>query len=177
MRESTKILLEQVKGWFAGGLRPDEVDFRRARRLVFVCKGNICRSAYAHALARDRGLAVASCGVETTPGHPADPVAQRVAARRGVALELHRTARWIDIEVGADDLVLGMEPWHLSRIGRRVAHAGGQFGLLGLWSAPGRRRIPDPYGRPDASFETCFDTIDAAVDHLAKEIASAKGMA
>ena len=177
MRESTKSLIFWLKAWFAPGLRPNEVDFRRVRRLVFVCKGNLCRSAYAHALAVDHGLPVVSCGLEAGLGEPADPDAQRVAAARGVQLQWHRTSNWTDTALGKDDLVLAMEPWHLNRLGRRAFGAGSQVGLLGLWSTPPRRTIPDPYGLADASFEACFDLIDAAVDRLARQMVAPKGLA
>jgi protein-tyrosine phosphatase len=49
----------------AGQLPPDPA---RVRRLVFVCHGNICRSAYAHVLARRAGARVASFGLSTATG-------------------------------------------------------------------------------------------------------------
>ncbi len=42
-----------------GAGRP--VDPATVRRLVFVCQGNICRSAFAEAAARRAGLRAASC--------------------------------------------------------------------------------------------------------------------
>jgi protein-tyrosine phosphatase len=175
MLESTKIRLLAFASWFRGGLGPRDVDSRRVYRLVFVCKGNICRSAYAHALACEKGLAAASCGVETTANLPADDIARRVAATRGVSLDDHRTSRWADLELTSNDLVLAMEPWHVGSLRERVADVGAQVGLLGLWAQPGRRTIVDPYGRPEADFRACFDLIDAAVNRLADTLTAARG--
>jgi protein-tyrosine phosphatase len=175
MDKSTKIVPFGLMLWLGRGLRPADVDCRQVYRLVFVCKGNICRSAYANALARDKGLAAASYGLETTPGLPADGVALRLAAKRGVSLGDHRTQPWIDATLTLNDLVLAMEPWHLRRLGRRAVGAGAQVGLLGLWAQPGRRNIADPYGRPDGDFNACFDVIDAAIEHLGGMVAAARG--
>lgn len=163
-----------MQSLFARGLRPENVDLKRAERLVFVCKGNICRSAYAGALAHGQGLAVASCGLDTTPGLPADAVAQRIAAGRGIDLAAHRTQRWLETELTGADLVLAMEPGQLRRIAKRVADVRGQVGLLGLWSMPPLRAIKDPYGQADARFEACFDLIEAAVARLATALAAAR---
>jgi protein-tyrosine phosphatase len=168
-------MLLKVTGWFARGTRPTDVDYRRVRRVVFVCKGNICRSAYARALARERGFSAASCGLSTTPGCPADEVAARVAARRGLRLEDHRTIRWKDIPLRRDDLVLAMEPWHLAGVHARVVGVGAQAALLGLWSTPNQRVISDPFGLAESDFEQCFDMIDAAVGRLAQQISLAQG--
>ena len=55
--------------------RPDEV-----RRLVFVCHGNICRSAFADVLAKQTGLNSASFGLSTSSGKGAYPGTLRAAA-------------------------------------------------------------------------------------------------
>jgi protein-tyrosine phosphatase len=175
MLKSTRIAAFRLASWLGRGFRPQDVDYRRVHRVVFVCKGNICRSAYANALARDRGLAAASYGLETTPGLPADGVAQRLAKKRGVSLDDHRTQHWIDAKLTPNDLVLAMEPWHLRRLGGRAIGSGSQVGLLGLWARPGRRNIKDPYGLPDEDFNACFDAIDTAIEHLGGRLTAARG--
>ena len=56
---------------------PDKVD-----RLVFVCLGNINRSAFAHAVAAARGARCISIGLATTTGAPATQAARRLAPGR-----------------------------------------------------------------------------------------------
>src|SRR5262245_52514417 len=71
-------------GWFRS---LERIDWGRVERLIFICKGNICRSPYAEARARGLGLTVASFGLEATPGQPPDATACRLARRRGVPLD------------------------------------------------------------------------------------------
>ena len=49
----------EVATGLSGAIVPDPA---KVRRLVFVCHGNICRSAYADVLARRAGMNVASFG-------------------------------------------------------------------------------------------------------------------
>src|SRR5262245_66201200 len=59
------------------------IEWSRVRRLVFVCHGNVCRSPYAEARVRQRGVRAASFGLVTTGGVAANAVAQRIAGARG----------------------------------------------------------------------------------------------
>ena len=42
-----------------------KIDWTSVERLIFVCKGNICRSAYAEALARSAGVESLSFGLDS----------------------------------------------------------------------------------------------------------------
>jgi protein-tyrosine phosphatase len=159
-----------VRAWLRRGLGPNPVDFGRVTRLIFVCKGNICRSAYADAAAQERGILVRSCGIHATAGLPADASAQRLAIERGVDLSRHRTACWSDIEVLDSDLVLVMEPWHLGAVRGKVARVQAQADLLGNWAAGRRLVIHDPYGCGDDMFRETFGLIDSAVERLAARL-------
>jgi protein-tyrosine-phosphatase len=68
-------------------------------RILFVCRGNTCRSPFAEGLARrlaaERGLDVefASAGEKARDGDPCPPDAVAVAAEYGVDLSAHRARR------------------------------------------------------------------------------------
>ncbi len=51
-----------------------QIDWDSIDRLVFVCKGNICRSAYAEVVAKSIGIDSISCGIDTVTGLPANDV-------------------------------------------------------------------------------------------------------
>lgn len=151
--------------------RYQRIDWARVRRLVFVCKGNICRSPYAEFRARSLGLPAVSAGLATTAGAPVDPGASREARRRGIDLAAARTTPVEHLELRDGDLVLFLEPAQASAFRERVSPKDGiQQSLLGLWSTPRTPLIPDPYGRGERQFAACFDLIDTAVSTLARHL-------
>ena len=136
----------------------------RIERIVFICAGNICRSAYAHAKAVDLGISSESCGINVGSAYRADPFATIEAARRSIDLSEHSPKSVFSVEFRDSDLVAAMEPqqaeWLLSRFPTlRVT-------LLGAWSRSPRPYLQDPYGRSAAYFQVCFRTIDEALEQL-----------
>ena len=152
----------------------EAVEWPRVSRLIFVCSGNICRSAYAEARACAMGVSSSSCGLDATRGTPADPSAVRVAARRGVDLSAHASREVSDLTLSAADLLVAHEPQQISRLRRiaAVAGSGAQLTLIGLWTAEANPYVADPYGLCQAYFESCFSTIDVALRKLAERLDS-----
>ena len=70
--------------------RLGRIDWGRIERLVFVCQGNICRSAYAEARARAMGVEALSFGLGTQGGDESPPLMRRLAADAGLDLAAHR---------------------------------------------------------------------------------------
>jgi len=136
------------------------------RRLVFVCQGNICRSAFAEAVARRRGIACCSFGLSTTSGIGAHPPAIEAADRFGVDLRPHRTTRCEDYAPRPGDLLLAMEVRQLHRLAADPRLAALPRSLLGLWATPRRPHLHDPYSLSDAYMRTCLELVDSAVAAL-----------
>jgi protein-tyrosine phosphatase len=151
------------------------VRWAEVRRLVFVCQGNLCRSAYAAAKAQALGLAAASFGLAARERICADPRAVARAAARGIDLRDHRTTSAAAFVVASGDLLLAMEPRQLRSLGAlgqdgwsgRAPAQLPQRTLLGLWSSPPRPHLEDPYGLSSAYFDTCFAAIDSALQAIA----------
>lgn len=145
------------------------------RRLVFVCHGNICRSAYADMLARKAGLNAASFGLSTSTGKQAWPLVREIAARRGHDLESHRTTDLADFEPQQGDYLLGMEARHLRKMAAnpRLAHL--PRGLLGNFCAPAFPLLYDPYQLDPEYMEVCLTRIENAVARLAAEFPELRG--
>jgi protein-tyrosine phosphatase len=150
------------------------VDLARVGRFVFICTGNICRSPYAEHRMRALGAQSVSCGLRTQYGYPADWVARKIAKKRGIDLDTHRTRRVEDIGTSNRDLVVVMEPWHFREAVRLTGVSGAQVTLLGLWGERCRPVIDDPFGRPEGSHETCFRWIDESLDGLVHQYREAK---
>ena len=159
-----------VAGWCVGFYRSYQaVDWSRVQRLVFVCKGNICRSPYAEVRARNLGLASISMGLDTRPESLADPQAIRAAALKGVNLTVHRSTLFDSSVLSPGDLLVGFEPWHAQAMLSGAAASGAQVTLAGLWSQPLRPDVGDPHGRSDAYFAVCYEVLDSAVQTMARK--------
>lgn len=135
-------------------------------RLVFVCKGNICRSPFAEAVARKLGADAVSFGLDTIPGRPANVAAIAAAKRFGLSLEAHLTRPFNPALLRPTDLIVAMEPGHIRALGELPVDSYTAMALLGMWTAPSRPYLFDPYGMSDREFDRCFGVIDAAVPAL-----------
>lgn len=162
--------------WRLGWLRSlERIDWRRVKRWVFVCQGNICRSAYGAARARARMVPTASFGLTARDGDPAHPVAQAIARNRGVSLETHASTSLEQFDARAGDLWLVMEPRQARILESFASRRGAQLSLVGLWSKPARPYLEDPFGLGEPYFETCFSILDSAIDALARAWEAAGG--
>jgi protein-tyrosine phosphatase len=151
----------------------EDVDWSSVERLVFVCKGNICRSAFAEAVAQSLGLESASCGIDTVDGDSANEDAIRTAASKGFNLEVHKTKKITSLDIGSGDLLIAMEPWQARHMNKAF---GNQCGctLLGLWIKPVSPHIEDPFGCSNAYFERCFGYIEKSVYEISRKLRKAK---
>jgi protein-tyrosine phosphatase len=139
----------------------------RVRRVVFVCLGNICRSAYAQRVAERLGMPSASVGLATRTGAASPDSAQRAAQRCGEDLRGHRATDIKDFEVLPGDLFLAMEVRHAQELQHRLIGRNDiQIALLGLWCAPPMPHLHDPYTLSDAYFDQCFMRVRQAVHGL-----------
>jgi protein-tyrosine phosphatase len=151
--------------------------------LVFVCKGNICRSPFAARYAEQRlrargitGVACRSAGYSTTQAAASPPNAIAAARAYGVDLAAHRPAPFAD--PGRDgDAVVVMEAAHLDLLAGKLGVPRERLVLLPRFASEAvagrgyrRANIEDPFGRPLAAFEQCYAQTAAAVDGLVERL-------
>lgn len=145
------------------------------RRVVFVCLGNICRSAYGHQVADELGLAVASLGLSTSTGAASPEAAVAAAGRLGADMGAHRATDWGDFEVRPGDLFLVMEVRQAHELRRRLkGRADVRVALLGLWCEPLMPHLHDPFTLSDGYFDTCFARVRQATIKLARTLPRAR---
>ena len=145
---------------------------RPVQRVLFVCQGNICRSAFAeHALRRALGDATSidSCGLDVRESRPSPGLAVQAALAFGIDLSGHRS-RPIDASmVGTADLVLAMEVHQLDTLLHRFPEHVGKFGLL-RDHAPLPysllAEIDDPYGGDLNAYVRCFRLLQRSLAPL-----------
>lgn len=145
----------------------------RARKILFLCYGNINRSALAHAYLSRRlqtgGLPVqlVSAGLHPVDGRPADPNMVEVCRELGVDLGSWHSSTVTEEMLRDVDLVLAMEFSQLSRL--KSVHPtppNARLHLLGTLLDDGRPEIADPYGKASEDYRRCADRVIAACDRL-----------
>lgn len=149
-------------------------DAAQVRRLVFVCQGNICRSAFADVAARRAGLNVASFGLSTTTGRGAHPPAILAAQTLGHDLSAHRAIDMQDYVPQEGDLLLAMEVRQLHRLAADPRLKELPRMLLGRWTRPMLPHLHDPYSLDDRYMATCLTRIDRAVPALVRAFPGAR---
>lgn len=152
-----------------GGLRPFVGSEPRAvRRLVFVCLGNLNRSAFAAVVARRCGVppdAVCSVGLAAPIGMAPPALTQRIASEFGADLSAHRARAFSDLEPEPGDLLLAMEARHARALVERGVPPQA-IALLGQWAAPPRLHVHDPQGLSEAWCRSCFGVLNSATVRL-----------
>jgi len=145
------------------------IDWSAIDRVVFVCKGNICRSAFAEAVARSLGVESISCGISTIVAAPANLDAIRTARELGYDLEGHKTTPIMYLALKKTDLLVAMEPWHADFLVRHL-YRSHHYTMLGLWPRPVLPCVPDPYGLSPSYFKKCFTYIEKSVNEIVTEL-------
>ena len=161
---------EFVLGWFDRFIEPAP---HSVRRLVFVCLGNMNRSAFAAAVALRRDVKAVSIGLATFTGSPATSAAVQCADRFGVDLGNHEATDISDYDFEPGDLLLVMETRHARRLINRGIPPK-SIALLGHWASPHRIHLHDPHTLSDLYFRTCFTLIHSAVNKLVDELVVAR---
>ena len=158
----------------ADALRADRADRAEqpARRVLFVCTGNTCRSPMAAALLNDMArprevcsavgdavpfprLSAESAGLFAAEGAPISPNALEALRQAGVApvpsadYTRHRARTVTADMVAAADLVVGITAAHAMELTMRFPEAAGKITALPM-------DIPDPYGGTLADYTACL---------------------
>jgi protein-tyrosine phosphatase len=136
------------------------------KRLVFVCHGNICRSAMADVVAQRGGLNAVSFGLSTDQGKPAHGPAIEAASALGYDLTAHKATRVQDFVTQAGDLLLAMETRHLRKLAALPHVAKTPRQLLGLQLSPPIPHLHDPYELDPAYMPVCLKRVIRAVEAL-----------
>lgn len=135
-------------------------------RLVFVCHGNIMRSAFATEVARAAQPAYANrivgAGTHAKTGRQAQDSAIRVAPLFGMSLESHTASDLTVTAITADDVVVCMDVMNEANVLAREVPAERVFlvrdinGTAKTEASSGSREVHDPYGKGDAVTTAAF---------------------
>jgi arsenate reductase (thioredoxin) len=128
--------------------------------VLFVCIGNICRSAMAEAMARKYGsdvLVASSAGLAPAP--VSHELTRTVLAEINIDMGDHIPRRLSDVDLSRYDLIVNMSGSQLS----------GDLGVpVENWD------VKDPYGRPEAEFRAARADIEMRVMQLILRLRTGK---
>jgi protein-tyrosine phosphatase len=127
-----------------------------ARSFVFVCFGNVMRSAMAEFLMRNAlrdapgkigRIRIVSAGLHANPGREAHPWMQEAAAELGISLATHRAKVLTHEMVNVADAIFAMDFQNKAELLTLYPDAANKIFMLsayaeGSWRC---REIPDPY--------------------------------
>mgnify|MGYP005845912823 CR=1 FL=1 len=152
----------------------------RADSMLFLCYGNINRSALADAMVRayaqDVGIQVRSAGFHPEEGRPADPVMVDIAAGFGLDLRSTRSSTVTSGVLCDSDIIFVMEKSHYDRVVAMEPGVADKTFLLGAHPrSSGSAEIADPFGQPGQAYEACYERIAEAIDSIKAQIAMRGG--
>ncbi|MCH8532302.1 MAG: hypothetical protein LAT65_15740 [Saccharospirillum sp.] len=137
-------------------------------RIVFVCQGNICRSALAEwAFKLESNFPVASIGLETHTGKPAYNRMIKLADENGIDLNRHTTTSIENFTIKSSDLLVCMELRQVEIL-KALNYEQAAKLLLGTLLRPPKITINDPYLANDTYMAQCLIDIKTSVKALAE---------
>jgi protein-tyrosine phosphatase len=162
---------------------------REVRSVMFLCKGNICRSPFAARLAQriadEAGADVrcTSAGLVPSPDGRCPDMAVATAERFGVCLSAHRPVGVSETLMADHDLIVVMDAGQLRDLRARWPQYRARIVLLARCD-PERRplafyehvNIADPFGKGAEAFEHCYRRLDVSVRHLMSSITASQGL-
>ena len=162
---------------------PIPTSLQAGHSILFVCYGNIIRSALAEALLRRHAAGhevpwgqIRSAGVAAKGGRSADPRAVAAATALGVDLTLHRAQPLSPELIAGADAIFVMDRLNEAQLLARFPEASGKVFRLGaVTEADGSDVIADPYTGSEADVAAVASRIDRATQSLASELARRAG--
>lgn len=142
------------------------------RRVLFVCTGNICRSAMAEHLLRHwsdqrgLGLEVRSAGTAAEGWYEVPEHARKLLTAEGVPTFSHRPQLVTREQLRWADAVFVMAEHHRDHILELYPEFTGKTRLLRAAAGHGDLDVADPMGKPYEVFASCLTVIRESLDVL-----------
>jgi predicted ATP-grasp superfamily ATP-dependent carboligase/protein-tyrosine-phosphatase len=155
--------------------------------IVFVCHGNIMRSASAAQFLREDleaagvgKVRVTSAGTHARNGKAADPRVRQAASDMGVNLDEHRATLLTADIVESNDVIFAMDEFNFANIATEFPQSRGKLMLFGGMNASGVYRpheIADPYVTGQAQVSATIGVVRRYVAELALALAERRDRA
>ncbi|MCZ6772295.1 MAG: hypothetical protein O7G83_09985, partial [Proteobacteria bacterium] len=145
----------------------------RHQSILFVCKGNICRSPFAEHYARLRlpqNYDIKSCGYFPKNGRPSPGNAIQAADQLGIDLGPHRSEVLSSELIEAAGVVVIFDEENRQTIRKYFPKAHRKTHALGTFSPTRNTIISDPYGGTADDFRATYESIMGAIDKCATSL-------
>lgn len=142
---------------------------RDAKNILFVCKGNICRSPFAQYYAGKilpAAVAVGSTGFFKIVGRIPPPEAIAVGSEFGVDLSVHRSTIINENMMQSANVIFIFDESNYSRLVERFPSAKKKIYRLGLLLDEGPFSIEDPFGGTPDTFRAIYRRIALCLGKL-----------
>ena len=151
------------------------------KSVMFVCTGNICRSAMAHHymqkrlydLNKEKEIIVSSCGTSALDGERSTSNAISVMKNYNVDLSVHRATDIFNINIEDYDLILCMTEQHKFNVLAYFPNLKEKVFTLKEYVFKGKCKnidIDDPWGYNIKIYNACAKEIVECVDKLLLEL-------
>jgi len=185
MKQKIKTIIQNIIWAYLGkGLKNPQLPVS-PNSILFVCKGNICRSPFAERLTNkllvngsNDILKIRSAGINATVANPPPKEAVIAAKAFGISMDDHRAQCLTRELIDETDMIVVMEVEHLHQLEETYPESGGRCFLLSMFSdnlhgwgnSYFRYNIEDPYGKNHECFVRCYEKINLCVNNLLMEV-------
>ncbi len=142
---------------------------KRARRILFVCKGNICRSPFAHYYLESilgSGMIVESCGYFPKDGRSCPQAAIAAGKKLGIDLSSHRSSL-INVDfIQNADMIFTFDEENMRTVIRRFPLAKSKIMRISSLDTASKFEITDPYSKDVSYFYDTYEQIVKLLDSL-----------
>lgn len=154
----------------------------KVKSILFVCKGNICRSPFAeifskHIIGILNQYMFSSAGIYVES--PKEPPVEAVIAANNIGIDLqgHKSKSINYQMIESYDLIVAMEVWQYRYLNKLFAEYKEKIFLLPLFDKNTKflnnysiYNIKDPYGKSQNDYKKCFDRIKCCIEGLIKDL-------
>jgi protein-tyrosine phosphatase len=142
---------------------------KQSRKILFVCKGNICRSPFAHYYLKSilsSVFTVESCGYFPKDGRPCPAEAIIAGKKFGIDLDLHRSVLISDEIIQNADIIFTFDEQNMKTVIGRFSYEKSKIVRISSLDPFSSLEILDPYSHDVDYFCKIYQQIKQLVDGL-----------